>query len=90
MDFIHAREWLDSNQHVRVMCDTQCNVLLMDDMNFAAYKRGAAHRYYGGFFKRFPAALVPPHAGPWNVTLDLAGGSANIRYSITVVTTSGG
>ena len=86
MKFIHAREWLNNDQYVRVTCDTQCNVLLMDDSNFAAYQRKDSHRYYGGFFKEFPAKLLPPYAGNWNVTLDLAGGSANISYLITVVT----
>jgi Domain of unknown function (DUF1883) len=87
MQFIHAREWLNDDQCVRVMSDTQCNVQLMDDPNFAAFQRGGAYRYQGGFFQKFPAVLVPPHAGHWNVTLDLAGGSAHIRYSINVIDT---
>ncbi len=86
MQFIHAREWLNGDQFVRVTCDTQCNVLLMDDTNFGAYERGDSYRYHGGFFKSFPAVLVPPYPGFWNVALDLGGASANIRYSITVVT----
>jgi Domain of unknown function (DUF1883) len=86
MQFIHARELLNGDQFIRVTCDTQCNVQMMDDINFAAYQRGDSYRYQGGFFKKFPAVLVPPYPGNWNVTLDLGGAGAHIRYSITVVT----
>jgi hypothetical protein len=86
MDFIHAREFLSANQFVRVDCDTQCNVMLTDDINFQSYRNGQSYRYTGGFFKEFPAMLAPPYPGNWNVTVDLGGDSANIRYSITVVT----
>jgi hypothetical protein len=83
---IHARHYLEHNQFVRVDCDTQCNVRLTDDRNFAAFMRGGSHTYYGGFRKRFPADVVPPSAGFWNVSIDLAGGQARIRYRITVET----
>lgn len=85
MQFIHSREYLDGNQYVRVDCDTQCNLMLTDDNNFANYEAGRSYRYYGGFFKEFPAILVPPYPGNWNITLDLGGAGANIRYSITIV-----
>lgn len=85
MDFIHAREYLDEGQSVRVDCDHQCNVMLTDDANFSIYRRGGSFHYFGGFYKYFPVVLTPPHAGYWNVTIDLGGGQANIRYSITVV-----
>ena len=68
-----------------VNCDTQCNVMLTDDSNFSAYRRGGRFNYYGGYFKRFPAVITPPRAGHWNVTIDLGGGRANIRYSINKV-----
>lgn len=85
MKFIHAREYLTVGQCIQVECDTKCNVQLMDDNNFQAYKHGQDYRYIGGFFTHFPAILAPPHAGYWNVTLDLGGGSATIKYSITVL-----
>jgi len=59
---------------------------MTDDSNFSRYKRGESYSYYGGFFKEFPAILTPPHSGYWNITLDLAGGSASIKYSINVIT----
>lgn len=85
MDFIHAREYLDGNQSVLVDCDTQCNVMLTDDANFSHFKRGNRFHCFGGSFDRFPALLSPPHAGHWNITIDLGGATANIRYSIRIV-----
>lgn len=85
MDFIHAREYLEAGQGIRVDCDTQCNVLLTDDSNFSSYRRGERFTYYGGHFRMFPAIVRPPHAGHWNVAIDLGGGRANIRYRISKV-----
>jgi Domain of unknown function (DUF1883) len=85
MNFIRAREFLSDGQSVRVDCDTQCNVMLTDDSNFNNFRNGGSFRYTGGQYTRFPVLLTPPHTGYWNVTIDLGGGSANIRYSITVI-----
>jgi hypothetical protein len=83
--FIHGRENLADGDVVQVDCDTQCNVLLLTDANFSSYQRQQAYNYYGGHFTYFPARLAAPHSGYWNVVIDLGGGSANIRYSITVI-----
>jgi hypothetical protein len=81
-DFIHAREHLHEGDVVVVDCDHQCNVRLMDDSDFASFRRGGRHRYYGGFYERLPARIRVPSTGFWNTTLDLGGGSATMRYSI--------
>lgn len=85
MNFIHAREYVEAGQAVRVDCDTQCNVMLTDDHNFGLYRRGQRFTYHGGHFRMFPAVITAPRSGYWNVTIDLAGGRANIRYNISVV-----
>ena len=85
MGFIHAREHLESGEAVRVDCDTQCNVMLTDDSNFNAYQRRGSFNYFGGHYNRFPVVIRPPHGGFWNVTIDLGGGAANIRYNISKV-----
>ena len=82
MSFIHAREYLEAGDVVVVDCDHQCNVCVMDDTNFNHYQSGQRFSFYGGFYRRLPARIGVPHAGYWNVTLDLGGGRANIRYSI--------
>jgi hypothetical protein len=83
MDFIHSREHLDEGDIVQLDCDTQCNFMLTDDSNFARYKRHGNFDYYGGKFEYFPARIVVPHTGYWNITIDLGGGRANIRYNLS-------
>jgi hypothetical protein len=81
-DFIHAREYLHAGDVVIVQCSHQCNVRLMDDPNFNSYRNGAHHNCYGGFYRRLPARIAVPNDDYWNVTIDLGGGRANIRYNI--------
>ncbi len=85
MDFIHSREYLNEGDIVQLECDTQCNFMLTDDSNFSNYKRGSNFSYYGGKFEYFPARIAVPHTGYWNITIDLGGGSANIRYNLSVI-----
>ncbi|HGM5417676.1 TPA: DUF1883 domain-containing protein [Serratia liquefaciens] len=87
MHFLHKRLHLNAGDIVEVGCDHQCNVLMLTDSNFNNYKngRGFQHHGGGGFFERLPARLVSPHAGYWTITIDLGGGSANIRHSIRVI-----
>ena len=81
--FIHAREWLDEGDVVIVNCDHQCNVRLTDDTSFRSFRSGGRHTYYGGHYKYLPARIIVPSSGYWNVTIDLGGGRANIRYDIS-------
>ena len=85
MGHIQGREYLNNGQSVQVDCDTQCNVMVMNDHNYNQYRSGRNTTYYGGFYDRFPAIIPAPHAGYWNVIIDLGGGSANIKYSISVI-----
>ncbi|CAJ8563464.1 DUF1883 domain-containing protein [Burkholderia pseudomallei] len=88
MNFIHSRELLNEGDVVVVNCDYQCNVMLTTDSNFQRYRSGQRFEYFGGHYKRFPVRLRVPSTGHWNVTIDLGGGSANIRYSINFVKNS--
>jgi hypothetical protein len=85
MQFLHQRKYLTAGQAVRVDCDTQCNVMLTDDVNFSLYRRGQSCNGYGRFYTHFPAIIDVPRTGYWNITIDLDGGSANIRYGISVI-----
>ncbi|MDH2365477.1 DUF1883 domain-containing protein [Providencia rettgeri] len=87
MQFLHKRMYLNAGDIVVVDCSHQCNVLLMTDPNFNNYKnrRGFEHHGGGGFFTHLPAKLPVPHSGYWNVTIDLGGGSVNIRHRISVI-----
>ncbi len=84
-NFIHTREYLEGGDVVIVDCSHQCNIRLMDDPNFNSFRANRRHNYYGGFYKMFPARIVVPHTGNWNVTIDLGGGRANIRYNIEYI-----
>ena len=86
MSFIHSREFFNQGDVVVLNCDTQCNFMLTDDSNFANYQQGrGGFSYYGGHFKYFPARITVPRSDNWNVTIDLGGGSANIRYGLQVI-----
>jgi len=85
MTFLHSREYLSAGDVAVLNCDTQCNFRLTDDSNFEAFRRGARHTYYGGFYTHFPAKIVVPSPGHWNVTIDLGGGSATIRHSLSFI-----
>lgn len=85
---LHNRLFLKDGDVVEVDCDTQANVILMDDADYSSYKAGRSYHYYGGFFTHFPARLSPPHSGYWNVVLDLGGGQATIQHAIRVLSRS--
>jgi hypothetical protein len=63
MQFIHAREYVNDGDAVRVDCDTQCNVMLTTDSEFARFKSGDGCTYHGGFYRHFPAIIRPKHPG---------------------------
>ncbi len=85
MQHIHARHSLKEGQIVKLVCDTQCNFMLMDDTNYSNYKNGRGYKYFGGFYTHFPARIAVSRTGSWNVVIDLGGGSANIKYDLTII-----
>jgi len=78
MKFIHQREHLEEGDIVVIQCSQTCNIRLMNDANFRSFKNGGRHTYHGGAFDRFPAKIVAPSSGFWNITLtpSLGGRSA--------------
>ncbi|NHV31739.1 DUF1883 domain-containing protein [Burkholderia sp. D-99] len=85
MSFLHKREYLEEGDVVVVNCSHQCNIHLTDDQNFQSYRSGRQFRYFGGFYKILPARIAAPHSGYWNISLDLGGGSASVRHSISII-----
>lgn len=85
MDFLHNREHLNQGDVVVVDCSHQCNIMLINDSNFSKYKSGQKFSYHGGHYKMFPAKLPAPSSGYWNIVLDLGGGSATVRHSISII-----
>ena len=70
MKFIHRREVLHEGDLVIIFCSQPCNIRLMNDANFRSFKNGGRHTYHGGAFDRFPAKIIVPSTGYWNITLD--------------------
>ncbi|QBY43510.1 DUF1883 domain-containing protein [Arsenophonus nasoniae] len=87
MNFLHKRMQLNTGDTVVINCTHQCNILMTTDSEFNNYRNGRTFHHHGGggFFKRLPAQLTVPHNGYWNITLDLGGGSATLRHSISVI-----
>ena len=85
MDFIHSEFLGNSNKVAVVTVDHQANVMLLDDSNFSAYKRGSSFKYYGGWATRSPAQLRPPHQGRWHVVIDLGGSPGSVRAAVRVI-----
>ncbi len=68
-----------------ITLSTGANVRLMSNSEFANYRQGRRHRYYGGLATRSPLRLTIPSTGHWVVTVDLQGLRAtSVRSSIHV------
>jgi hypothetical protein len=85
MKFLHYDFNLATGDIVEVTIDKQANVQLMDDSNFSNYRRGQRFRYHGGLAKTSPIRLSAPHAGHWNVVIDLGGAAGSIRASVRTI-----
>ena len=86
MSFHSQREYLNHGDVVEVACSHHCEIVLLDDNNFFNYKNARPFtRHDGGFFTMFPARLLVPQAGYWNIVIDLGGGNATIRHLIRIV-----
>jgi len=85
MNFLHYQFDLDYGDIVKVTLDSQANVQLLDDLNFYNYKQGQGYRYIGGLVKVSPFTLVAPHAGHWNVVIDLGGYGGTVHASVSVI-----
>jgi hypothetical protein len=69
---------------VRVDLKTAANVMLLDDINYSAFRRRAAYRYHGGYYKRTPVHLSPPRTGRWHVVVHLGGYAGRVAASVAV------
>ena len=85
MNFLHYPVNAGPNETVEITLDKQANVRLMDDLNFAKYRRGEKHTYHGGLVSKSPVRLTPPYQGHWNVVIDLGGYGGSVRASVRVL-----
>jgi hypothetical protein len=85
MQFLHSDFNIGPDDVVQVSLDKQANVLMLDDINFANYRRGGRYSYFGGLAKRSPIRLSPPRQGRWHVVVDLGGYGGTVRASILLL-----
>ena len=69
---------------VLVELENAANVILLDDSNFSAFRRGGRYQYYGGYYKRTPVRLVPPRESRWHVVVHLGGYPGHVRASMSL------
>lgn len=84
MNYLHSAVQVEPGEAVLVELDHAANVKVMDDSNFARYRRGEAHRYFGGHATQRMTAIRPPRPGRWHVTVDLGGNRGTVRANIRV------
>jgi len=85
MKFLHYSFNLGSGDIVEVTLDKQANVRLLDPVNFQHYKKGKAHRYFGGLAKVSPLRIKAPHAGRWHLVIDLGGFEGRVKASVRTI-----
>ena len=69
---------------VQVELDHAANVILLDDINFSAFRRGSSYNYFGGYYKRTPVRIVPPRDTNWHVVVHLGGYDGHVNASMAL------
>lgn len=85
MNYLHYEFDLTTGDMVEVTLDKQTNVRLLDAANYARYRNGEQHHYYGGLAKESPITIPAPHPGHWHVVIDLGGYGGTVRASACVL-----
>lgn len=83
MDYLYFDlNYLKQNDTVKVIIEgTECNVILLNSVNFSNYKNGRKFQYYGGHCKHSPAIITVPHYDHWYLVVD----SGNVKVSVSVI-----
>lgn len=76
---------LDRGDIVEVTLTQGANVELLDAANFDKFRRGQAHRYYGGLAKQSPSRIAVPRSGNWHVVVHMQGLRGRTNASVRVV-----
>jgi hypothetical protein len=85
MKFLHYEFDLTSADVVEVTLDRQANVILLDDINFASFRRGGRYKYLGGLAKVSPMRIGVPIAGHWNLVINLGGYSGTVNAAVRII-----
>jgi hypothetical protein len=85
MNFLHWTFQSGPDNVVQVELDHAANVIMLDDNNFSAFRRGSRYSYLGGYYRQTPVRLVPPHRGSWHVVVHLGGHSGQANASMNLI-----
>ncbi|MEX2139025.1 MAG: DUF1883 domain-containing protein [Pirellulales bacterium] len=69
---------------MQVELDHAANVILLNDVNYSAFRHGGRYRYFGGYYKQTPVRLVPPHEDSWHVVVHLGGYACRVNASMVL------
>ena len=81
MEYLHYEFDAGDNDLIETRLDKAANVMLLDSLNYGAYRRGSTFNYVGGYVKVSPYVLRPPHSGHWHLVIDLGGHAGAVRAS---------
>ena len=68
-----------------VLSANAANVRLLDWSNFASYRNGRKHRYFGGLAQSSPVRLTIPNPGHWHIAVDMQGLRGSVRSSLRML-----
>lgn len=85
MKFLEWNVQAGPDNVVQVALDHAANVILLDDLNFSAFRRGGRYSYYGGYYRQTPVCIVPPRETHWHVVVHLGGYTGRVNASVTVL-----
>ncbi len=84
MDHLHSEVQAGPRDVVHVTLDKAARVLVMDSLNYSAYRNRRSFRFYGGWARVTPCRIAPPYSGRWHVVVDLEGRTGTIRAGVSV------
>jgi hypothetical protein len=70
---------------LEVTLTSGANVRLLDSYNFARYKRGEQHQFFGGLAKQSPIRIPIPSSGHWYAVVDMQGLRGSTKASFRVI-----
>lgn len=83
MEFLHySLGYLERGKNIQVSIEgTECDVLLLDNINLLNYKFGKRFSYYGGHYKYSPVTITIPYYGQWNLVI----ANGRVKVSVKVI-----
>lgn len=85
MRYLHFQLQVKADEVIQVVLQQSAYLRLMDDDNYASYRRGDQYRYHGGMASGSPAVIKPPTGGSWHLAIDLGGEDGEVKATVNIV-----